>query len=188
MDYSFLVIKAVRNEFYYGLYSKLKMAISKIRILVYDHTWNLNQYMYMFWSVLQSSCCKPPSECGFQWKGATRWEAPREGKATNNSDCRRWSNEQDKLCYDCNACKEGFLMNIKKQWRYIAIFNLCALVLLIISYSFGCFAMKNNEKDNRLLRKYHPWHVWSSASFILLSGRSRNENFCRFKSFIYTQC
>ncbi|KAJ0106501.1 hypothetical protein Patl1_19020 [Pistacia atlantica] len=107
-------------------------------------------------SLIQSGCCKPPSECGIEQKGATMWAAPKEGKATNNSDCNTWNNQQNKLCYDCNACKEGFLMNIKKQWKYLAVFNLCALVLVILSYGFGSCAMKNNRKNNRMIRKYHP--------------------------------
>ncbi|XP_021905616.1 tetraspanin-11-like [Carica papaya] len=101
-------------------------------------------------SPIQSGCCKPPKDCGFEFKNATWWVAPKTGVAAgNDGDCKTWSNIQTELCYQCNTCKEGVLFNIRKEWRHIAIFNVCLLVVIILVYTFGCCARRNNRRDNR---------------------------------------
>ncbi|XP_068304755.1 tetraspanin-11-like [Pyrus communis] len=96
-------------------------------------------------SPIQSGCCKPPSYCGFEYKNATFWEVPKKGLAVGDSDCKTWSNDQKKLCYECESCKGGVLANIRKQWRNLAIFNGCVIVLVILIYCVGCCATKNNR-------------------------------------------
>jgi len=34
-----------------------------------------------------------------------------------DSDCNLWNNDQNQLCYNCNACKAGLLGNLRKEWR-----------------------------------------------------------------------
>ncbi|KAK2663536.1 hypothetical protein Ddye_002110 [Dipteronia dyeriana] len=103
---------------------------------------------------IQDSCCNPPKECGFEYKNATFWTAPKKGPAVADSDCKTWSNEQQTLCYDCNSCKRGFLSNVKKEWRNLMIFNLCVLLLMICTYTFGCCAKRNNRRDNKFSGYY----------------------------------
>ncbi|XP_072980324.1 tetraspanin-8-like [Typha angustifolia] len=97
-------------------------------------------------SPIQSGCCKPPTECGFTYQNATSWI-----KTTANStnlDCNTWNNDQSTLCYDCQSCKAGVLANIKKDWKKVAIVNIIFLIFLIIVYSVGCCAFRNNRRDN----------------------------------------
>ncbi|GAU38777.1 hypothetical protein TSUD_279300 [Trifolium subterraneum] len=100
-------------------------------------------------------CCKPPLQCGFTMKNATFWEIPKTAPLVNDTDCRTWKNRQDKLCYDCNSCKGEVLANIRNQWRYLTIFNVCVLILLTSIYVLGCYAIRNNRKDQHL--EYHPY-------------------------------
>nr|ACB59196.1 TETRASPANIN family protein [Brassica oleracea] len=99
-------------------------------------------------SPLQSGCCKPPSDCNFEFKNATFWIPPAKNEtvvAANNGDCGAWSNVQTELCFNCNACKAGVLANIREKWRNLLIFNVCLIVLLITVYSCGCCAHRNNR-------------------------------------------
>lgn len=109
-------------------------------------------------SHFQSSCCKPPSECGFNSQNATFWIAPKTGPAVDDSDCKAWKNQQQTLCFDCNACKAGFVDSIRSQWENLLIANLCALVFLIFTYIVGCRAKRNNS--TRDTRKFYRWHIY----------------------------
>ncbi|ESR54105.1 Senescence-associated protein DH [Citrus sinensis] len=104
-------------------------------------------------SPIQSGCCKPPVACGFQYQNATFWISPTSGRpAVNDGDCSAWSNKQDALCFNCNSCKAGVLVNIKKEWKVLTIINVCALVFIILMYSCGCYALRNNRSDKRFSR------------------------------------
>ncbi|KAJ8452219.1 hypothetical protein Cgig2_006024 [Carnegiea gigantea] len=96
---------------------------------------------------IQSGCCKPPTSCGFTPKNATYWEAPKPGPTTDSSDsdCKTWSNNQKKLCYNCNSCKAGVLANLRKEWRTFSITNAVILVLLLAIYMVACCAVHNNH-------------------------------------------
>ncbi|XP_068641093.1 tetraspanin-8-like [Aristolochia californica] len=109
---------------------------------------------------VQSGCCKPPAYCGFTSVNATLWTIPKAGPAAPDPDCKTWSNDQDRLCYDCTSCKVGFLSSLRSQWRKIAIINIGALALLIIIYSCGCCAYRNNKQDNSYkgYRGPYPYH------------------------------
>ncbi|KAE9601698.1 hypothetical protein Lal_00040576 [Lupinus albus] len=98
-------------------------------------------------SPLQSGCCKPSNECGFTYKGPTNWV--RAGNATHsNPDCNAWNNDPNMLCYNCQSCKAGMLENIKTDWKKVAIVNVVFLIFLIIVYSIGCCAFRNNRMEN----------------------------------------
>ncbi|KAJ6847811.1 tetraspanin-8-like [Iris pallida] len=99
-------------------------------------------------SPLQSGCCKPPSECGFVYQSSTMWNKPAAGFTSNNTDCTTWTNDQSVLCYGCESCKAGFLANIKKDWKKVAVINIIFLVFLVVVYSVGCCAFRNNREDN----------------------------------------
>lgn len=95
---------------------------------------------------LQSGCCKPPSDCNFTYVKPTEWNAT--GVQNTNSDCNAWNNEPTVLCFNCESCKAGLLDNIKSNWKKVAIVNVIFLVFLIVVYSVGCCAFRNNRKDN----------------------------------------
>ncbi|GAA0154994.1 scaffold/adaptor protein [Lithospermum erythrorhizon] len=102
-------------------------------------------------SSLESGCCKPSDVCNFQYVSPTNWTPNTTSNATN-PDCAAWSNDQNVLCYNCQSCKAGLLNNIKDQWRKVAILNVIFLVFLIIVYSVGCCAFRNNRNDSSYKR------------------------------------
>ncbi|KAL1221558.1 Tetraspanin-8 [Cardamine amara subsp. amara] len=98
-------------------------------------------------TALQSGCCKPSDKCGFEYRSATEWI--KNATVTNtNPDCQSWDNAKDKLCFDCQSCKAGLLDNIKSAWKKVAVVNIVFLVFLIIVYSVGCCAFRNNKRDD----------------------------------------
>ncbi|PWA88702.1 hypothetical protein CTI12_AA102980 [Artemisia annua] len=93
-----------------------------------------------------SGCCKPSNDCGFTYVSPTNWT--KTNTNSTNPDCDTWSNDQNALCYNCQACKAGLLDNIKSDWKKVAVLNVIFLVFLIIVYSIGCCAFRNNREDN----------------------------------------
>lgn len=97
-------------------------------------------------SALQSGCCKPPDACHFTYVTPTNWTSTGTAGSTN-PDCTAWSNDPKVLCYNCQSCKAGLLDNIKSDWKKVAILNIIVLVFLIVVYSVGCCAFRNNRED-----------------------------------------
>ncbi|XVF54536.1 hypothetical protein PTKIN_Ptkin05aG0188700 [Pterospermum kingtungense] len=97
-------------------------------------------------SSIQSGCCKPPIYCKFVYKNATTWLMPEWGPAVEDSDCKTWSNDQQKLCYSCKSCKGGVLANIRKEWRVVAILNILILIVVLIAFNIGCSIIRKNRK------------------------------------------
>ncbi|XP_041017582.1 tetraspanin-8-like [Juglans microcarpa x Juglans regia] len=98
-------------------------------------------------SALQSGCCKPSNDCNFIYVKPTEWNKT-EGGAYTNPDCNAWENDPVVLCFNCGSCKAGLLDNIKSNWKKVAIVNVIFLVFLIVVYSLGWCAFRNNRKDN----------------------------------------
>ncbi|XP_010526324.1 PREDICTED: tetraspanin-8-like [Tarenaya hassleriana] len=103
-------------------------------------------------SALQSGCCKPSDGCQFTYVSPTNWNKT-VGSHTN-PDCELWENRPDKLCFDCEACKAGLLDNIKSAWKKVAVVNIVFLVFLVVVYSIGCCAFRNNRTDDSHGRSY----------------------------------
>ncbi|GMI81641.1 tetraspanin3 [Hibiscus trionum] len=99
-------------------------------------------------SPIQSGCCKPPTSCSFVYVNETLWDTS-GGMTGTDTDCSRWSNDQQQLCYQCGSCKAGVLGSLKKSWRKVSVINIVVLILLVIFYVIGCAAFRNNKRmDN----------------------------------------
>lgn len=104
----------------------------------------LMDFLFYGWFV-QSGCCKPSNDCGFTYENPTTWT---KGNVTyTNPDCDAWNNDPNILCFNCQSCKAGLLQNIKTDWKKVAVVNIIVLVVLIIVYSVGCCAFRNNRRD-----------------------------------------
>ncbi|XP_057514263.1 tetraspanin-7-like [Actinidia eriantha] len=97
-------------------------------------------------SAIQSGCCKPSNDCDFTYVSPTNWTLTNSSFA--NPDCALWSNEPNTLCFNCQSCKAGLLDNLKHDWKRVAVINVIFLICLIIVYSIGCCAFRNNREDN----------------------------------------
>ncbi|CAI0394160.1 unnamed protein product [Linum tenue] len=98
----------------------------------------LSDTVEQFYTERQSGCCKPSDECGYTYTITN----------SSNPDCAAWDNQPDVLCFNCNSCKAGLLDNLKRDWKRVAIVNIVFLIFLIIVYSVGCCAFRNNRRDN----------------------------------------
>nr|GMC58373.1 tetraspanin-8-like [Ipomoea batatas] len=98
-------------------------------------------------SALQSGCCKPSDDCKFEYVSPTNWNKTSTSSFTNK-DCNNWNNDPNILCYNCESCKAGLIDNIKSDWKKVAIINIIFIVFLIIVYTVGCCAFRNNRADN----------------------------------------
>lgn len=115
-----------------------------------------------FRSNMQSGCCKPSNDCDFNYVSPIVWN--RTATTSPNPDCNLWENDPNVLCFNCQACKAGLLDNIKSNWKKVAVVNIVFLVFLIIVYSVGCCAFRNNREDNAYQRQWK----WSQAEPIVL--------------------
>ncbi|XP_059637566.1 tetraspanin-8-like [Cornus florida] len=104
-------------------------------------------------SSIKSGCCKPLTDCNFTYVSPTNWTNTGSPSLTN-PDCNAWSNDPTILCYNCQSCKAGLLDNIKSDWKKVAVINVIFLVILVVVYSIGCCAFRNNREDNAW--KGHP--------------------------------
>jgi hypothetical protein len=96
---------------------------------------------------VQSGCCKPPSSCNFLYVSGPNWtKVP-----TNSSDpdCNTWVDDGTQLCYNCQSCKAGAVATLKRDWKRVAVVCIVFLVFIVIVYSLGCCAFRNNRRDNR---------------------------------------
>ncbi|VFQ95186.1 unnamed protein product [Cuscuta campestris] len=97
-------------------------------------------------SALQSGCCKPSNDCNFTYVSPTNWI--KMGQPIRpNTDCDLWGNDPNRLCYSCQSCKAGLIDNIKSNWKKVAKLNIAFLVILVVVYSVGCCAFRNNREE-----------------------------------------
>lgn len=107
---------------------------------------------------VQSGCCMPPTSCGFDPNNATYWTPPGQTNATWNRDCKRWSKDPEKLCYDCDACRAGVAANVKHKWQKIVVADVAVLVALVVVYSIAsCCALQRSPGEyDRFGPRRHP--------------------------------
>ncbi|KAM0986197.1 hypothetical protein ACFX13_013656 [Malus domestica] len=98
-------------------------------------------------SALQAGCCKPSDGCGFSYVTPISW-TNNATTVSSNPDCSAWQNDEKVLCFNCQSCKAGLLDNVKSNWKKTAIVNIVFLIFLIVVYSVGCCAFRNNSRDN----------------------------------------
>ncbi|CAI9098640.1 OLC1v1035319C1 [Oldenlandia corymbosa var. corymbosa] len=103
-------------------------------------------------SSLESGCCKPSIDCGFTYANGN-WTAG-TAPPSDNPDCKAWNNDPARLCYSCQSCKAGFLDNIKSLWKRMAVLIVVVWVILVIIYSVGCCAFRNNRESNAWKHRY----------------------------------
>ncbi|XP_058113306.1 tetraspanin-8-like [Magnolia sinica] len=156
-NYSLWLQKRVRDE---RNWLKIKSCLSEAKVCgslgrgaVYEKA---AEFYKMNLTPIQSGCCKPPSYCGFIYQNATFWSQPKSGVKSNEKDCLTWSNDQNRLCFECESCKAGVLANLKHDWRKVAIVNVSVLVFVIIIYSIGCCAFRNNRYDTGHKTRAYP--------------------------------
>ncbi|WVZ65011.1 hypothetical protein U9M48_014445 [Paspalum notatum var. saurae] len=121
---------------------------SKVCQKLQDKNQTVAQFMASDLSPIESGCCKPPISCGFTYAGATDWTPATNATPGTDPDCATWSNNASSLCYGCQSCKAGVVATFKKDWKRVAIVNIVFLVFIIIVYSVGCCAFRNNRRDN----------------------------------------
>ncbi|GLJ32091.1 hypothetical protein SUGI_0646130 [Cryptomeria japonica] len=148
-DYSHWLQDRVQNG---DNWRKIKSCIRDTKVcksLSQDYVYNVATEFYLRnLSPIQAGCCKPPSSCGYVYRNATYWDwVPPSPTATSDSDCASWSNDQDQLCYNCNSCRAGVLASVKHDWRKVAALNIILLIFLIVVYSLGCCAFRNNGRS-----------------------------------------
>ncbi|GJN07306.1 hypothetical protein PR202_ga25126 [Eleusine coracana subsp. coracana] len=84
--------------------------------------WPSKRYPYdASLSPIESGCCKPPLSCEFTYVNQTTWTPKVPGAlamvtTSVDDDCGRWSNDQQKLCFQCDSCKAGVLADIQRVW------------------------------------------------------------------------
>lgn len=91
---------------------------------------------------LQSQCCMPPSQCGLSFVSPTYWEFSTTNQTYVDADCTTWNNDQTKLCYRCDSCKERVLAEIKNKWRIAFILLLTTYLILIPISIYNCKCSK----------------------------------------------
>uniref|UniRef100_A0A0D3GY39 Tetraspanin n=1 Tax=Oryza barthii TaxID=65489 RepID=A0A0D3GY39_9ORYZ len=106
----------------------------------------LDEFVNSNLSPLKSGCCKPPTACNFTYQNETYWIKPPTPSNYSDPDCNSWSNDQSELCYGCQSCKAGVLGNLRSSWKKIAFVNAAFVALLLVVYSLGCCALRNNRR------------------------------------------
>ncbi|KAH9806165.1 tetraspanin-8 [Citrus sinensis] len=146
-DYSDWLQKRVNNT---KNWNKIKSCLIDSKVCSSFHDKYLNDTVEQFYSEhlssVQSGCCKPSNDCGFNYAGPTQWT--KGNTSSTNPDCGAWGNDASTLCYNCQSCKAGLLDQLKSDWKKVAIVNIVFLIVLIIVYSIGCCAFRNSRRDN----------------------------------------
>lgn len=147
-DYSNWLQKRVNST---KNWNKIKSCLVDAKVCSTFSQKHLNDTVTEFYkenlNALQSGCCKPADECGFNYVNPTEWNK-NATVSSANPDCNAWGNDPTTLCFNCQSCKAGLLDNLKSDWKKVAVVNIVFLIILIIVYSVGCCAFRNSRRDN----------------------------------------
>lgn len=143
-DYSNWLQKRVENN---ENWNRIRacLADGKVCKSLEDKQETFSQFIRNDFSPIQSGCCKPPSSCGFSFSNGT-WSGT--ANSTSDPDCAAWNSDASTLCYGCNSCKAGVVATLRRDWKRTAILNIIFLVFIVIVYSVGCCAFRNNRRDH----------------------------------------
>ncbi|XP_040383713.1 tetraspanin-8-like [Oryza brachyantha] len=146
-DYSNWLRKRVENS---KNWNRIRSCLqdSKVCKTLQQEKWTQDQFFKASLSPLESGCCKPPTSCGFTYIGGTNWTTTTTTPASTDPDCATWKNDDRALCYDCQSCKAGVVATLKRDWKRVAVVCIVFLVFIVIVYSVGCCAFRNNRRDN----------------------------------------
>ncbi|KAL5206512.1 hypothetical protein ABZP36_034721 [Zizania latifolia] len=145
-DYSNWLQKRVDNN---KNWNKIRICLqdSKACKKLQEKTWTQDQFFRADLSPLESGCCKPPTSCNYTYVGGTNWTTV--ATTSPDPDCKAWINDGTALCYGCQSCKAGVVATVKRDWKLAAVVNIVTIVLMVIVFSVGCCAIRNNRRDNR---------------------------------------
>ncbi|KAI5063787.1 hypothetical protein GOP47_0020457 [Adiantum capillus-veneris] len=99
-------------------------------------------------SPAQVGCCKPPSICGFMFETPTTWVPSMMSTSQATSDCRKWSNNPSKLCFECDACRAGEMQNVRQHWLHVAIVGLLVSILLLTLLALTSITLQNIKHNS----------------------------------------
>ncbi|KAG8367657.1 hypothetical protein BUALT_Bualt16G0095800 [Buddleja alternifolia] len=105
-----------------------------------SRSYNLKPYDYATGTLspIESGCCSPPSICEMEYVNVTYWRKSNKEMTDINipydGDCDTWQNDETMLCYDCHACKEGFVTTLEGKWYKLGTFLIVMSLLLMISH------------------------------------------------------
>ncbi|XP_019177855.1 PREDICTED: tetraspanin-15-like [Ipomoea nil] len=89
-------------------------------------------------SSIEAGCCVPPPICDMEYVNVTYWRIPANVTAESSdlyiSDCNLWRNKESVLCYNCNACKDGYLRTLEEKWLRLGTFLITISLLLATSH------------------------------------------------------
>ncbi|KAH7279837.1 hypothetical protein KP509_37G039400 [Ceratopteris richardii] len=121
-------------------------------------------------SPIESGCCTPPAICGFSIAGPTTWNNANNIGA--EADCSLWSNNPGVLCYQCDSCRAGVVVDVKSRWRKVAILSVAVLIALVVVYIVGCCAFRNAQ-THELFKRYESQyrsHSWRRRNWFRSSA------------------
>ncbi|KAJ8441101.1 hypothetical protein Cgig2_006930 [Carnegiea gigantea] len=107
-------------------------------------------------SSIETGCCKPPAQCGFEFNSDTEWNVPDEGLASEDPDCKTWDNDKEKLCYSCESCKAGYLAIFVKGWKKITILNAIITVVVFIVFIIAVYGLIKAKLESRFVISIAP--------------------------------
>ncbi|CAH9147571.1 unnamed protein product [Cuscuta epithymum] len=120
-----------------------------------NHTYSLPQQLFAaHLTHIQSGCCLPPAKCGFSFVSPTYWVAAATSNQTTapiDGDCTKWSNDQSKLCFNCDSCKAGLLADMRKKLINANITVIVTFVVSVLVWVFMCYKSEsflNGEWDD----------------------------------------
>ncbi|KAI8548066.1 hypothetical protein RHMOL_Rhmol07G0243500 [Rhododendron molle] len=95
----------------------------------------------------QGGCCSLPIYCGYQETNKT-WIVPKSGlHYQDDTNCAQWSNDYDKLCYNCDTCKSYYLYKFTDKW-VLRGFGICFTFFVWIG-CYDCTVGAGNAKNDR---------------------------------------
>ncbi|XP_010523547.1 PREDICTED: tetraspanin-13 [Tarenaya hassleriana] len=72
---------------------------------------SISAFYNMDLNPIKSGCCKPPLSCGFGYVKPNFWNTTTKYNFTE-ADCRKWNNDVETYCFDCDSCRAGIIASL----------------------------------------------------------------------------